>query len=157
MIDFYVNITKLHFQRLTGKLRGNSLSKTGADGYYSITELTREFGVSTRTIRFYEDEGLIHPLRRGRTRRFRPADRRLLGLILRGKRLGFSIREIREVLLMFKEPPREEGQLKLLMKRVQEKRDELGQKRADIEETLRELDQLEDASLARLAELGVAT
>ena len=131
--------------------------KTSADGYYSITSLTREFGVSTRTLRFYEDEGLIHPLRRGRTRLFRPADRRQLSFILRAKRLGFSIKEIREVISMFKEPPGEEGQLKLLMKRVQEKRDELDQKRTDIEETLRELDQVEDASLARLAELGVAT
>ena len=133
------------------------MPKTSADGYYSITNLTREFRVSTRTLRFYEDEGLIHPLRRGRTRLFRPTDRRLVSFILRGKRLGFSIKEIREIIVMFKEPPGEEGQLKLLMKQVQEKRDELDQKRADIEETLRELDQVEDASLARLAELGVAT
>ena len=73
--------------------------------FYTITELTKEFGVSTRTIRFYEDEGLIHPVRRGRTRLFRPAERRLLSFILRGKRLGFSIAEIREILLMYKEPP----------------------------------------------------
>ena len=89
--------------------------------YYSITDLTREFGVSTRTIRFYEDEGLIHPVRRGRTRLFRPADRQLLKQILRGKRLGFSIAEIREIIQMYKEPPGEAGQLKLMMKRVEEK------------------------------------
>lgn len=123
--------------------------------FYTITELTREFGVSTRTIRFYEDEGLIHPVRRGRTRLFRPAERRLLSFILRGKRLGFSIAEIREIMLMYKEPPGEAGQLRLLMARVSEKRDELAQKRRDIEETLSELDSVEEASLARLAELGV--
>ena len=123
--------------------------------FFTITELTREFGVSTRTIRFYEDEGLIKPLRRGRTRLFRPTDRRLLSFILRGKRLGFSIAEIREILNMYKEPPGEEGQLRLLIQRVSEKRGELEQKRRDIEETLRELDQAEEASLARLAELGV--
>ena len=123
--------------------------------FFTITELTREFGVSTRTIRFYEDEGLIKPLRRGRTRLFRPTDRRLLSFILRGKRLGFSIAEIREILNMYKEPPGEEGQLRLLIQRVNEKRGELEQKRRDIEETLRELDQAEEASLARLAELGV--
>ena len=82
--------------------------------YYTITDLTREFGVSTRTIRFYEDEGLISPQRRGRTRLFREADRRLLSFILRGKRLGFSIAEIREIIHMYKEPPGEAGQLKLL-------------------------------------------
>uniref|UniRef100_UPI0013D01363 MerR family transcriptional regulator n=1 Tax=Proteus mirabilis TaxID=584 RepID=UPI0013D01363 len=68
--------------------------------YYSITELTREFGVSTRTLRFYEDEGLIHPVRRGRIRLFRPSERHLLKQILRGKRLGFSIAEIHEIVQM---------------------------------------------------------
>ncbi|MCG6858194.1 MAG: MerR family DNA-binding transcriptional regulator [Salaquimonas sp.] len=130
-------------------------AKSELGEYFTITELTREFGVSTRTIRFYEDEGLIKPLRRGRTRLFRPTDRRLLSFILRGKRLGFSIAEIREILNMYKEPPGEEGQLRLLIQRVNEKRGELEQKRRDIEETLRELDQAEEASLARLAELGV--
>ena len=62
--------------------------------YYSITELTREFGVSTRTLRFYEDEGLLHPERRGRTRLYRAADRRFLQEILRGRRIGFTIAEI---------------------------------------------------------------
>lgn len=130
-------------------------AKSEINEYFSITELTREFGVSTRTIRFYEDEGLIKPLRRGRTRLFRASDRRLLSFILRGKRLGFSIAEIREILHMYKEPPGEEGQLRLLIQRVSEKRGQLEQKRRDIEETLRELDQAEEASLARLAELGV--
>ena len=125
--------------------------------YFTITDLTKEFGVSTRTIRFYEDEGLIKPMRRGRTRLFRPADRRLLSFILRGKRLGFSIAQIREILQMYKEPPGEAGQLRLLIRRVEEKRTELEQKRRDIEETLNELDQVEEASLARLAELGVGT
>ncbi len=52
--------------------------------YYTITELTREFDVSTRTLRFYEDEGLVHPVRRGRTRLFRPSDRHLIRQIMRG-------------------------------------------------------------------------
>lgn len=125
--------------------------------YYSITELTREFGVSTQTLRFYEDEGLIHPVRRGRTRLFRPSDRHLLKQILRGKRLGFSIAEIHEIVQMYREPPGEMGQLHLLMKRVEEKRGDLRQKRRDIEETLAELDQVEEACIERLAELGVNT
>lgn len=125
--------------------------------YFTISDLTKEFGVSTRTVRFYEDEGLIKPVRRGRTRLFRPSDRRLLSFILRGKRLGFSIAQIREILQMYKEPPGEAGQLQLLVARVEEKRAELVQKRKDIEETLRELDQVEEASLTRLAELGVGT
>jgi DNA-binding transcriptional MerR regulator len=125
--------------------------------YFTISDLTKEFGVSTRTIRFYEDEGLIKPIRRGRTRLFRQSERRLLAMILRGKRLGFTIAEIREILQMYKEPPGEAGQLQLLIKRVEKRRAELEQKRRDIDETLRELDQVEEASLARLAELGVGT
>nr|WP_269214022.1 MerR family DNA-binding transcriptional regulator [Brucella pseudogrignonensis] len=125
--------------------------------YYTITELTREFGISTRTLRFYEDEGLISPVRRGRTRLFRPSDRHLLKQIMRGKRLGFSIAEIHEIVQMYREPPGETGQLKLLMKRVEEKRADLRQKRRDIDETLSELDQVEEACIERLAELGVST
>jgi DNA-binding transcriptional MerR regulator len=125
--------------------------------YYSITELTREFGVSTRTLRFYEDEGLLHPERRGRTRLYRAADRRLLQEILRGRRIGFTVAEIREIVHVYKEPPGEIGQLKLMMKRIDEKREELRQKRRDIDETLTELDQAEEACLTRLVEIGVGT
>lgn len=125
--------------------------------YYSITELTREFDVSTRTLRFYEDEGLIHPLRRGRTRLFKPSDRHLIRQILRGKRLGFSINEIREIVQMYREPPGEVGQLKLLIRRIGEKKEDLRQKRRDLEETLAELEQAEDSCVERLAELGVKT
>jgi DNA-binding transcriptional MerR regulator len=127
------------------------------DKFYSITELTREFGVSTRTLRFYEDEGLINPERRGRTRLFRPADRRLIQEILRGRRIGFTIAEIRDIIRVYKDPPGEVGQLEMLMNKVNEKRDELRQKRRDIEETLAELDNVEEACLTRLAEIGVGT
>lgn len=125
--------------------------------YYTITELTREFDVSTRTLRFYEDEGLIAPLRRGRTRLFRPSDRHLIKQIMRGKRLGFSINEIREIIQMYSTPPGEVGQLKLMITRIEEKRGDLRQKRRDLEETLAELDNAEEACLERLVELGVNT
>ena len=124
--------------------------------YYTITELTREFDISTRTIRFYEDEGLIAPIRRGRTRLFRQSDRQLLKMILRGKRLGFSIAEIREIMQMYKTPPGEAGQLRAIVRRVSEKRRELEQKRHDIDELLAELDNAEEACLTRMAELGVS-
>jgi DNA-binding transcriptional MerR regulator len=159
-IDFYVNTIQKFRNDDSGGSRPDFkpfITLSAVTDYFTITDLTKEFGVSTRTIRFYEDEGLIKPMRRGRTRLFRPADRRLLSFILRGKRLGFSIAQIREILQMYKEPPGEAGQLRLLIRRVEEKRTELEQKRRDIEETLSELDQVEEASLARLAELGVGT
>jgi DNA-binding transcriptional MerR regulator len=129
----------------------------GMREYYSITELTKEFDISTRTLRFYEDEGLIQPVRRGRTRLFRPSDRHLVRQILRGKRLGFSINEIREIIQIYREPPGEVGQLKLLITRISQKKDNLRQKRRDLEETLAELDQAEESCVERLAELGVKT
>ncbi len=134
-----------------------NLRDNGVNKYYTISELTREFGVSTRTLRFYEDEGLIHPERRGRTRLFRAADRHLIQEILRGRRIGFTIAEIREIIHVYKDPPGEIGQLKLMMKRVDEKREELRQKRKDIDETLTELDNIEESCLTRLAEIGVGT
>jgi DNA-binding transcriptional MerR regulator len=127
------------------------------DKYYTITELTREFGISTRTLRFYEDEGLIHPERRGRTRLFRLADRRLIQEILRGRRIGFTIAEIREIIQVYRDPPGEAGQLRLLMRKIEEKREDLRQKRKDIEDTLVELDNIEESCLTRLAEIGVNT
>ncbi len=125
--------------------------------FYTITELTREFDISTRTLRFYEDEGLIAPVRRGRTRLFRPSDRILIRQIMRGKRLGFSIAEIREIIQMYKAPPGEAGQLHTIVEKVEEKRTELRQKRKDIEETLAELDAVEEACVNRLAEMRVAS
>lgn len=125
--------------------------------YYTITELTREFDVSTRTLRFYEDEGLIQPDRRGRTRLFRTSDRHLIKEILCGRRLGFTIAEIREIIDIYKGPPGEPGQLELMMKRVAQKREQLNQKRKDIDDTLAELDNVDEACLARLAELRVGT
>lgn len=125
--------------------------------FYTITDLTREFEVSTRTLRFYEDEGLLKPVRRGRTRLYRSADRHLFKQILRGKRLGFSIAEIKDILKIYREPPGEVGQLNLLIGKIEEKREELRQKRRDIEETLAELARVEENCVERLAELGVST
>ena len=125
--------------------------------YYSIGEMCDAFGVTARALRFYEDEGLVQPVRRGRTRLFRPSDRHLIRQIMRGKRLGFSINEIREIIQMYREPPGEVGQLKLMIKRIEEKREDLRQKRRDLEETLAELDQAEESCVERLVELGVNT
>ena len=77
--------------------------------------------------------------------------------IIRGRRLGFSINEIREIIQIYKEPPGEVGQLKLMIERIDEKRDMLRQKRRDLEETIEELDNAEEACVERLVELGVST
>ena len=103
-------------------------------------------------------KGLVQPVRRGRTRLFRPSDRHLIRQIMRGKRLGFSINEIREIIQMYKEPPGEVGQLKLMIRRIEEKREGFApEAKGPPEETLAELDQAEESCVERLVELGVNT
>lgn len=121
---------------------------------FSITELTREFDVTTRTLRFYEAEGMISPLRRGRQRLFSQRDRTRLKLILRGKRLGLSLADIRDIIDMYDAEPGERGQLEYLVKQIAGRRFELQQKQKDIELTLDELEQVELRCLQRLAQLS---
>ena len=80
--------------------------------FYTISDLAKEFDVTTRTIRFYEDQNLISPLREGTRRLFRARDRTRLKLILRGKRLGFTLAEISEILDMYDAAPGEVRQLR---------------------------------------------
>jgi DNA-binding transcriptional MerR regulator len=127
-----------------------AVKRTAGAASYSITDLAREFDVTTRTIRFYEDEGLISPARRGQTRIFSPRDRVRLKLILRGKRLGFSLEEIREIVDLYDAAPGEEGQLRHFLAKIGERRAALEQQRADIAETLGELAEVEERCLAQL-------
>ncbi len=105
-----------------------------------IAELAREFDVTARTIRFYESEGLIAPLRDGQRRVYRPRERTRLRLILRGRRLGFSLAEVREIVDLYNAPPGEIGQLELLLDKIAERRAVLEAKRRDIEVTLKGLE-----------------
>lgn len=123
--------------------------------WFSISDLAREFAITTRTIRFYEDEGMLAPLRRGRQRLYSQRERVRLKLILRGKRLGFSLAEIREIVDMYDTEPGETGQLRHFLRKIEERRGELEQKRADIALTLRELADIESRCRARLGELGL--
>lgn len=133
---------------------GQVVVEAGSEDLNTIREMTREFDVSSRTLRFYEDEGLIFPLRRGRTRLYRQTDRIRLRLVLRGKRLGLSLAEIREIIDMYSNEPGEAGQLRHLLERIKDRRAELMQKLADIRDTLSELDTVETGCLERLSEMG---
>jgi len=107
---------------------------------YSIGELAREFDVTTRTIRFYEDQNLVNPARRGQTRVYSPADRVTLKLILRGKRLGFSLAESRELIQMYQPSGDNRNQLLALQDKIQQRRDQLNQQLRDIQALQQELD-----------------
>ncbi len=124
------------------------------DTTWTISALAEEYGVTLRTLRHYEDIGLLSPERRGTTRVFRNRDRIRVALILRGRRLGFSLDEIAVIVNMYDEQPGEAGQLQYLLDQIDVRRAELDQRRRDIEETLVELEQVETRcreDLARLA------
>ena len=108
-------------------------------GTYTIGDLAREFGVTTRTIRHYEDEGLLNPAREGVNRVFSARDRVRLKLALRGKRLGFSLQEIKELFDLY-DLAKERDQLAAFLEKLEKRRALLEQQREDIEVMLSELD-----------------
>ena len=112
------------------------------DRTWTITELAEEHGVTLRTLRHYEDVGLLSPERRGTTRVFHQRDRIRLRLILRGKRLGFTRPEISTLVDMYDDQPGEAGQLRYLLDRIEVRRADLEQRRRDIDDTLAELDEV---------------
>ncbi|HXI37449.1 MAG TPA: MerR family DNA-binding transcriptional regulator [Burkholderiales bacterium] len=119
-------------------------------GEFSISELSREFDVTPRAIRFYEDQGLLSPRRDGQRRIYTPRDRTRLKLTLRGKRLGLTLSEIRELIDMY-EPGRDERpQLKRFLAVLQAHRETLLQQRADLEAQLSEIKTFEKKVRKRL-------
>lgn len=113
------------------------------DQTYTITELAREFDITPRAIRFYEDQGLLTPARAGRARVYTKADRTRLKLTLRGKRLGLSLAEIRELLDMYGGVRNSAPQLQRFLKVLAVRRAAMEQQRRDIEAVLEEIDMLE--------------
>ena len=118
---------------------------------FTVNQLADELGVTARAIRFYEVKGLIAPRRAGTTRVFDRRDRARLLLILRGKRLGFSLAEVREFLDLYDTDPTQGSQLNLLLARTRQRIAELEQQRRDLEQTLGELRQVESEAMAVLA------
>ena len=106
---------------------------------WTISELSREFDVTPRTIRFYEDQGIVSPAREGRNRIFGPRDRTRLKLALRGKRLGLQLSEILTLIDMYDGPGDTEVQLRQYLAVLAQHRATLEQQRRDIEDTLQEI------------------
>ena len=110
---------------------------------YSISDLAKEFAITTRTIRFYEAEGLLCPQRDGQTRIYADHDRVNLKLILRGKRLGFSLAESKELIELYDPQSGNTRQLQTLLTKIQERRDALNEQLKDIHAMQIELNQAE--------------
>jgi DNA-binding transcriptional MerR regulator len=120
---------------------------------YSIRDLASEFDVTTRTIRFYEEKGLLAPQREGQRRRYSAADRTRLRLILRGRRLGLSLDESAEIIGMYGSPGNNRKQLEALMGKITEKRRALLQQQADLKAMLEELETVEEKCSKALSRL----
>jgi DNA-binding transcriptional MerR regulator len=119
---------------------------------FAIADLAREFGISTRAIRFYESKGLLTPERVGSTRVFRRRDRARLILILRGKRLGFSLRDISDYLSLYDADRTQRAQVSLLVEMVDQRMALLEQQLSDLQTTLRELGEIRKLATERLAQ-----
>jgi DNA-binding transcriptional MerR regulator len=123
---------------------------------WTIAQIAEEFGVTHRTVRHYEQLGLLSPERRGTARVYRRRDRIRMELIMRGRRLGFGLDEIRRIIDMYDEQPGEEGQLRYLLDQISRQRAALEARRRDIEKTLTELDRVEARCREDLARLSGA-
>ncbi len=121
---------------------------------YTITELAQEFDVTARVIRFSEDVGLLEPARAGRNRVYTQRDRTRLKLTLRGKRLGLSLQEIKQLVTMYDSPSDTAPQLQAFLEVLAEHRRQLEQQREDIEITLAEIAQHEERCRSLLAGTG---
>jgi DNA-binding transcriptional MerR regulator len=121
------------------------------DTTHTISELAKEFGVTTRTIRFYEEKGMISPLRDGQKRLYCAADRVRIKLILRGKRIGMTLQESVDVIDMYDPEHNNAEQLHSLINNVKERRAQLLQQKRDIDDMLTGLDEVQSLCQQSLA------
>lgn len=122
---------------------------------WTIAQVAEEFGVTHRTVRHYEELGLISPERRGTTRVYHRRDRTRLGLILRGRRLGFPLDEIRTIIDLYDVPRGRRSQLEYVLAQIGERRTDLEQRRRDLDAAIAELGEFEQRCRADLD--GLAT
>lgn len=125
------------------------------DRFYTVPELAENLGVTPRTIRFYEQKGLVAPQRAGTTRIYTRQDRARMLIILRGKRLGFTLKEIADYLDLYGADPTQAEQIKMLLTRVRDRIEALEDQRQALDVTLDELREIEQQSIDALKEKGL--
>ena len=127
----------------TGAARGRDV--------FTIRDLTKEFGVSARTLRFYEEKGLVDPARRGEQRLYTRRDRARLAYVLAGKAVGFSLEEVREMLDLYDVGDGQVTQLKVALKKFDERIERLERQKSEIDRVIAELNRASNGMRARLA------
>ena len=129
---------------------------TPARDIFTIRDLTKEFGVSARTLRFYEEKGLLDPTRRGEQRLYTRRDRARLAYVIAGKTVGFSLEEVREMLDLYDLGDGQVTQLKVALTKFGERIERLERQKNDIDRVVAELTRASDVMKAKLASRGRA-
>ena len=124
---------------------------------FTIRDLTKEFAVSARTLRFYEEKGLVDPSRRGEQRLYSRRDRARLAYVLAGKAVGFSLEEVREMLDLYDVGDGQVTQLKVALKKFAERIERLNRQKAEIDHVIAELTRASAGMKAKLAARGLTT
>lgn len=127
-----------------------------AEQFFTVTQLAQSLGITARTVRFYDDKGLVTPSRAGTTRVYTQRDRARLILILRGKRLGFTLREIKEYLDLYELDRTQREQLKMLLTGVRKRIDRLEEQSIALRQTLEELRAIEGQATSALTEIDAS-
>ena len=141
-----------HGHRLLAELAaGFDAAPPAGRDVFSIRDLTKEFGVSARTLRFYEEKGLLDPTRRGEQRLYSRRDRARLAYVLVGKQVGFSLEEVREMLDLYDLGDGQVTQLKVALAKFGERIERLEKQKSDIDRVVAELTRASDAMKAKLA------
>lgn len=131
------------------------MTVASGDRTYTIGELAEEFGLTPRTLRFYEDEGLVTPARQGQSRIYSRKDRARIKLICRGKRLGFSVQEIKEFIDLYDPQQRQVEQMRYALAMGRKRIDQLEQQLRDVQQTLSELKEIDRQIVDHLRHQGI--
>ena len=130
---------------------GGGVSDSGSENLTRIGDMAREFGVTLRALRFYEDKGLIQPIRHGATRLYRTSDRKRLDFVLLGRRVGFSLREIKQMIDLHDPKGSNIRQLKVMLDKSERQRGRLEKQREELAQALADLDGLIEKVQGQLA------
>jgi len=136
-------------------MRTHATGSASADVLYTVTQLADELGITPRAIRFYEAKGLVAPQRAGTTRVYTKRERARMKLILRGKQLGFSLREIKDYLDLYDMDRTRVAQLRMLLTKLRDRIAQLEEQRSALEQALSELRDAEQEAIAILKEKAV--
>jgi DNA-binding transcriptional MerR regulator len=145
----------VHGFRLVSDLAGFDAAAPRGRDVFTIRDLTKEFSVSARTLRFYEEKGLLDPSRRGEQRLYSRRDRARLAYVLAGKAVGFSLEEVREMLDLYDLGDGQATQLKVALTKFGERIGRLERQRAEIDSVIAELTRARDGMKAKLAARGL--